>query len=730
MSEWIRVAETAKIAPGTSKVVKLLGESVALFNVDGEFHAISNTCPHQGGPLAEGALEGDVVTCPWHHWKYSLKTGCPVVTPTVRTYPVRTRAKTIQLGVSSEELRRYRKTAAKREAAPEDIEEADPAYEILQEINQGKTLDEVFNKIYAGLQKIVPHNRLGIALIDESSGTLVQVKTKSDRKILLNDGFSARISGSTLERILELGEARVVDDLQEHYAKRPSAWTKMILDEGMRSSLTLPLKVEGKSIGVVFFTSILQHAFSEAHVGFLKRIAGQLSLLIEKGRWVSQLAESNERYRILFETSNEGIFVCSSSQQPLMAVNENLCSWLGHSHRDLCKLSLRDLMTFERFQQANQLLEKAVPGGNPVIFETEFLKKGGATLALEIRAVGIEHRGGYVIQGFAQDLSEIKALSEALRGRYSFENLIGKSQKMQDIYELIEQVAPLTATVLIQGESGTGKELVAGAIHANSPRNGKPFVTVNCAALVESLLESELFGHVKGAFTGAVSARQGRFEMAHGGTVFLDEIGDVSLTTQVKLLRFLQHGEFERVGSTTTQKVNVRTIAATNRDLKTAMKQGKFREDLYYRLNVVPIVMPPLRERRNDIPLLVKHFIQRFNRQTKKSIQNVSAEALEVLMDYAYPGNVRELENILEHAFVKCQGDLIDEKHLPVELTAAKEDIVSLALLAEDPLATLERELIKKVLHQCDSQPQLAAKRLGISRTTLWRKLKEPSVRR
>ncbi len=727
MSEWIQVGEVSAVEPGKSKVVKLLGENVALFNVYGKFYAISNTCPHQGGPLGEGTLDREVVTCPWHGWQYNVKTGCPAVTPTVRTYQVSTDGNAIQVAVSSEELERYRQAGEKADAAAEVEEETDPVYGILEQINLGKTLDEVFEKIYAGLQKVVPHNRLGIALIDDSLGTLVQVKTKSDRKILLDNGFSARISGSSLERILQLGEARIIDDLQEHYAKRPSTWTKLILDEGMRSSLTLPLKVEGKPIGVVFFTSTIAHAFSEVHVGFLRRIAGQLSILIEKGRWTSELAESNERYRILFETSNEGIFVCPSAQEGFVTVNENLCAWLGYTHQDLSKLSLRDLMSSEEFQRASLLFKKLVPGGNPVILETQFLKKDGGKLPLEIRAVAIEHQGARLTQGFALDLSEVKALSEQLRGRYSFENLVGKSPKMQEVYEIIQQVAPLSTTVLIQGESGTGKELVAGAIHQNSPRKGKPFVVVNCAALVESLLESELFGHVKGAFTGATVTRQGRFEMANGGTILLDEIGDLIPATQVKLLRVLQHGEFEKVGSTLTQKVDLRIIAATNRDLKAAIKEGKFREDLYYRLNIVPIVMPPLRERRNDIPLLIKHFIQKFNRQTEKSIQNVSAEALEILMEYSYPGNVRELENIVEHAFVKCQANRIDKRHLPAELTSERDDIVTLALLAKDPLKALERELVKSVLQQCDNEPRLAAKRLGISRTTLWRKLKEPS---
>ncbi|MCZ6676407.1 MAG: sigma 54-interacting transcriptional regulator [Candidatus Poribacteria bacterium] len=724
MAEWIQVAQTSEIEPGKSKVIKLGGESVAVFNAGGKFYATANTCPHQGGPLGEGDLDGEVVTCPWHGWKYDLKTGCPLVTPAVKTYALRTDGEMIQIAVEPD----VRARGQQDDITFEVKGETDPVYEILEQINLGKTLDEVFENIYAGLQEVVPHNRLGIALIDELSGKLVQVKTKSDRKIVLDNGFSARIAGSSLERILELGEARIIDDLQEHLAKTPSNWTRLIVEEGMRSSLTLPLKVGGRPIGVVFFTSVSPGAFSEAHVGFLKQIAGQLSILIEKGRWVSELAQSNERYRTLFEMSNDAIFICPSPSQTFLTVNENMCTWLGYTHQELSNLSLRDLMHPDEFQRVSQFLDKLSDQTDPVTFETELPKRDGELLPLGMRVVRIEHGGQQFIQGFARDLSEVKALSEQLKLRHSFEKLIGKNREMQEVYELIQQVALMSTTVLIQGESGTGKELVAQAIHHRSPRKDRAFVTVNCGALVENLLESELFGHVRGAFTGATATRPGRFEMADSGTIFLDEVADLSPATQVKLLRVLQEGEFEKVGSATTQKVDVRVIAATNRDLKAAIEAGSFREDLYYRLNVVPIVLPPLRERRDDIPLLIQHFIRKFNRQNRKSIGDVLPEVLELLMEYSYPGNVRQLENIIEHAFVKCSGDTIETKHLPAELTAAKDDILTLAFMAEKPLATLERELIKKVLAQCDGKPKLAAKRLGISRTTLWRRLREEEV--
>ena len=717
--KWINIAKAAEIGPGHRIVVQFDGENIAIFNTGKDFYAIDNACPHQGGPLSEGTLAGELVTCPWHGWQYDLKSGCPITTPNVRTYPLRLQGDVLQIAITPEEAVNSRSEVT----AFNETLETDRVYEILEQIQLGKTLDAVFESLYTGLQNIVPHNRLGIALVDEASGNLVQRKTKSDRKILLDNGFSAQIEGSSLEPILNSGEARIIDDFREMLAKRPTPWTRLMVQEGMRANLTLPLKVQGKPIGVVFFTSEKPGAFSEAHIGRLTPIAGQLSILIEKGNWIDKLAASNKRYRTLFEMSNDAIFICPSLTEPFVTVNENFCAWLGYTHQELVNLSLRDLMSPDEFQSASEIL-KALDSQTPMTFDTELSCKNRSRLPLEIRAIRIAHKDNAFIQGFARDLSEVKALSAQLKARYSFGNLIGKNRNMQEIFELIQLVAPMKTTILIQGESGTGKEPIAHAVHSNSERAKNPFIRVNCAGLVDNLLESELFGHVKGAFTDAIATREGRFAAADGGTLFLDEIGELSLGTQAKLLRVLQEGEFEMVGSTETQKVDVRVIAATNRVLKTEIEAGRFREDLYYRLNVMPITPPPLRERRDDIPLLVEHFIEKFNRQTQKSIHGISPETMEVLMEYTYPGNVRELENIIEHAFVKCQGGSIEKQHLPLDLISSRDDIVTQALRESNPLAALERELVQRVLEEVGGKPQLAAQRLGISRTTLWRKLK------
>jgi len=276
-------------------------------------------------------------------------------------------------------------------------------------------------------------------------------------------------------------------------------------------------------------------------------------------------------------------------------------------------------------------------------------------------------RGGVVV---FRDVSEIVALRRDLGERYKLHNIVGKSKSMQEIFGLIEEVADSDATVLIEGESGTGKELVAHACHHLSPRASAPFIAVNCSALAESLLESELFGHVRGAFTGALRDKQGRFEAANGGTIFLDEIGDLSPGIQVKLLRVLQERTIEPVGGEKSVPVDIRVLAATHRSLGELVSAGKFRQDLYYRLRVVPIWLPPLRKRRDDIPLLAQYFVERFRQNTGRPIEGVDKRALGLMLDYCWPGNVRELENVIEYAFVKARHGLISKAHLPPELTS------------------------------------------------------------
>jgi PAS domain S-box-containing protein len=324
-----------------------------------------------------------------------------------------------------------------------------------------------------------------------------------------------------------------------------------------------------------------------------------------------------------------------------------------------------------------------------------------------------------------KDETRLTDLERELKERQQFHRIIGKSKKMQEVYSLIELLTDVETTVLITGESGTGKELVAEALHYHGSRSRNSLVKVNCSALSENLLESELFGHVKGSFTGAIRDKVGRFQVADGGTIFLDEIADISPKIQVELLRVLQDKEFERVGDSTTLKVDVRVVVATNQDLSEKVRRGEFREDLYYRLNVMKIVLPPLRERREDIPLLVEHFLQKFNNKFGKNITGISSDVQEIFMNYTWPGNVRELEHSLEHAFILCRQSTITANHLPSEL--------KLSFTTSGPPYSNNGninnpQVILDALNKTGWNKTKAAALLGISRRSIYRKIKEFNI--
>ena len=370
--------------------------------------------------------------------------------------------------------------------------------------------------------------------------------------------------------------------------------------------------------------------------------------------------------------------------------------------------------------------------GTPVILITAF---GDVTGAMEAIGHGAYD---YVSKPFnieelrltvARTLERRRLSAEAVTAgapagaREQVAEIEGKSQRMLEVYKLVARVAPSTATVLVVGESGTGKELVARAIHNRSPRAAKPFVPVNCTALSESLLESELFGHARGAFTGAIAAKRGLFETANGGTLFLDEIGDMGPKMQAQILRVLQDGEMRPVGGTEAIRVDVRLVCATNRDLDAEVKSGRFREDLYFRINVVTVRMPPLRDRAGDIPILVRHFINKIARREARSEASVSPEALDTLCHYGWPGNVRELENAIERAVAVAKGNVVLPSDLPVEVYGGAQ--VAPASIIEDrpTLGELEKRYIALVLTECGGNKKKAAEKLGIDRRTLYRAL-------
>ncbi|HSQ63968.1 MAG TPA: sigma-54 dependent transcriptional regulator [Polyangiaceae bacterium] len=327
----------------------------------------------------------------------------------------------------------------------------------------------------------------------------------------------------------------------------------------------------------------------------------------------------------------------------------------------------------------------------------------------------------------ARLVQEAQALRDKLRDRNAFHHIVTNDPKMQELLQLIAQVGPSRASVLITGESGTGKELIAEAIHAASPRANKPLVRLHCAALAEGLLESELFGHERGAFTGAVARREGRFKQADGGTLFLDEIGEIPIGTQVKLLRALQEKSFERVGGNETLKVDVRVIAATNRDLRAEIRKGTFREDLFYRLNVVPVELPPLRERKRDVPLLASFFLRRYAVENGREIDSLSDAVLEIFAAYSWPGNVRELENVIERAVVLCDGRSIERRHLPSAMLDGAGGGGGPPAIPGTTIYDIERYAILKTLEACGGSTSKAAMILGVSTRKVQYKLHEYS---
>ncbi len=371
-------------------------------------------------------------------------------------------------------------------------------------------------------------------------------------------------------------------------------------------------------------------------------------------------------------------------------------------------------------------MKSTMETGKSVVNRSGFIiDSDGRRIPVSVSTALLKDESGTIIGGAEtfRDLSEVEALRNELTGRYRIGDLVSRSPAMRQIFELMPQVAASSSTVLLCGETGTGKELLARAIHNLSPRSAKPFIAVNCGALPDTLLESELFGYKAGAFTGATRDKPGRFSQAHGGTIFLDEIGDISPALQIRLLRVLQEKQVEPLGSTSPVYADARVVAATNRDIEEMVEKGDFRQDLFYRINVIRIDIPPLRERKEDIPLLVEHFVERFNRIQGKTVEGVGAEAMARLMAHDYPGNVRELENRIEHAFVLCQNGWIQPNHLPEGIGRIDPAEIRQKDFHE-AVNAFEAQLIRDAMRENRYNRLKTARSLGIHKTTLFRKMK------
>jgi PAS domain S-box-containing protein len=431
---------------------------------------------------------------------------------------------------------------------------------------------------------------------------------------------------------------------------------------------------------------------------------------------------------LILDSITEGVFTINQDKI-ITSFNRAAEKITGFSRKKAVGKKCFEVFQADICQEACPLSSTVKAGKTVVDLPVNILNAEGRVLPISITTAVLKNDRGEILGGVEtfRDLTALEALRREIRQKYVIADIVGKSDALQNIFSLLPDIAQSNSTVLIQGPSGSGKELLAKAIHQLSPRRDKPFIAVNCSALPETLLESELFGYVRGAFTDAKKDKPGKFAVAEGGTLFLDEIGDLPLSMQAKLLRVLQEKNYEPLGSNTLKKVRARIISATNKDLKALVDQGRFREDLYYRLKVIPIDLPTLRERREDLPLLIEHFIRKLNLQTGKKITQIAPKALEILMNYAYPGNIRELENILEHAFVLCHGTLIQPSHLPPELQQEPRPEGQPSRPAGHRLKDQEEAMIRKILEKNQGHRARTARELGIHPTTLWRKLKNVS---
>ena len=430
-----------------------------------------------------------------------------------------------------------------------------------------------------------------------------------------------------------------------------------------------------------------------------------------------------EERDVILDSINEGVFtvdkewrITSFNRAAERITGISRHETLGHKcadvfHANICENDCALRRTFE--------------GGHPVVNATaHIIDNDGQRIPIRLSTAMLKNQQGEIIGGVEtfQDLSQLEELRKALAQRHTFEDIVGRSPAMMKLFDILPQISESASTVLIEGASGTGKELFAKAIHHLSPRRKQPFVAINCAALPDSLLESELFGHKAGAFTDAKKDKPGRFSLAENGTIFLDEIGDISPALQVRLLRVLQERVIEPLGSVKPVPVNVRVIAATNKNLQKLVKAGKFREDLYYRIRVIHLELPKLKERREDIPLLIDHLIAKFNCLQDKNIELISPTAMQQLINHDYPGNIRELENIIEQAFVLCRENIIEARHLPFELRP--DDASDAESIPPMSLQAMEMRLITETLQRFSGNRKLTASELGINPSTLYRKMK------
>jgi PAS domain S-box-containing protein len=490
-----------------------------------------------------------------------------------------------------------------------------------------------------------------------------------------------------------------------------------------------------------------ESAFKSEVIPFFRFYGADISLLPSDSTPTERVWLEKEKLMMaILDSISDGVFTIDFNMK-ITSFNRAAEKITGYTAHEAIGKNCMDVFCNVGGMKADCISEcpmkKTMKFKTPITKKRTICNKNGEILTVSATTILLLDLNNQPIGGVESfvDVTDFEKLKEKWQGKkYNLDNIIGKSPKMSEIYQVIESISESVANVMIQGETGTGKGLVANAIHYRSVNHRGPFVHVNCASLPHNLLESELFGHVKGAYTGAISDREGRFEQAHKGSLFLDEIGEMSPEMQAKLLRVVEEKKFERVGGNKTINVDVRLISATNKNIEEALEQDKFRRDLFYRLNIIPIRLPPLRERMEDIPLLLTHFIEKLNYKLQKNIKRVAPEVLDLFMRYRWPGNVRELENVLEYSFIKCHDDHLELRCLPPTFLVHQRQATDLSIsLPEFPeffheppsyIRSLnapksEKETLERTLQACKWNRHEAAKALNTSRTTLWRLMKK-----
>ena len=578
------------------------------------------------------------------------------------------------------------------------------------------------------------------AFLDEL-GSKPLLDLLQDGIVIIDARNKVRMINSKAREILQVSEQEAVgqycfDVIKTQMCHELSGQCRHAKGPFFRESFNVDVSThQGNVVVCCIHTTSIQDREGNC-IGYIEhfREMGQVRDIINQQAELLKLySNEKEKVQTLIDSIADGVFTLGRDSR-LRSFSKRLEELTGWSEKELLGRSYTEILQSpepgtEIALPLQSGIEKGLEARN---LRSHILTATGEAVPVLLNMIPLKDQSSDIIglMGIVKDLRELECLKKELADRYSFDNIIGSGSKMQEIFDLIERISDTNTNVLIQGESGTGKELVARALHFHSPRRAKPLVKINCSALPDPLLESELFGYEKGAFTGATHRKPGKFKLADGGTIFLDEIGDTSAAFQAKLLRVVQDLEFEPLGGISVEKVDVRILAATNKNLEEEVKSGRFREDLYYRLCVVPIHLPPLRKRKEDIPHLIDHFLEKVRKKyPAKTLGDLrfSPEALSLMLDYEWPGNIRELENTVERAFVCSTAEILDPSVLPRAIRY-QELLFSLAEESRTPSSSIRRddaEKIQDTLRQCKGNKAQAARELGISRTTLWRRLRE-----